>query len=135
MIALAAVEVTESLLPPPTMQVDQNAPTRKRARTSSTSADPQPESLKRDEEFWYGDGTIILIAADVEFRVYRGPLEKHSAVFRDMLSFPQPTKYSAPDSVSNPSSDSLPWPVVRLTDSPYDLRHLLRVFMAGDLLK
>ena len=114
MIALAAVEVTVSLLPPPTMQVDQNAPTRKRARTSSTSADPQPESLKRDEEFWYEDGTIILIAADVEFRVYRGPLEKHSAVFRDMLSFPQPTKSSAPDCVSNPSSDSLPWPVVHL---------------------
>ena len=72
------------------MSIDGTVSPRNRARTSATEDDLQPESLERDENFWYEDGTIILIAATVGFRVYRGPLAKHSPVLRDMLSFPQP---------------------------------------------
>ncbi|KAM5534175.1 hypothetical protein V8D89_012195 [Ganoderma adspersum] len=103
------------------MSADETVPPRKRARTSD---DVQPESQERDEDFWYEDGMIILIAANVKFCVYRGPLAKHSPIFRDMLSFPQPPKdtSSPSNSVSYPSLDC---PVVRLTDSPNDLRHIL----------
>lgn len=72
----------------------------------------------RDEEFWYDDGTVILVAGDVEFRVYKGILSEASAVFRDMFSFPQPP---AP-----PTADGCP--IVHLSDSPEDLRHVLRVY-------
>ncbi|EIW56908.1 uncharacterized protein TRAVEDRAFT_128274 [Trametes versicolor FP-101664 SS1] len=76
----------------------------------------------RDEEFWYSDGNIILLAHDVEFRVYKGLLAEHSPVFRDMFSLPQPP---CPNTVL--SEDACP--VVQLSDSPEDLRHILRVYM------
>ena len=52
------------------MEADETAPSRKRVRSSPDSEDPQP--VERDEELWYGDGTLILIAANVGFRVYGG---------------------------------------------------------------
>lgn len=105
--------------------------TRKRARTSSVSAtanshgeiEPVAER-KRDVEFWYSDGNIILVARDVEFRVFKGILAEHSPVFRDMFSLPQPL----PAKPSVASADDM-CPVVHLSDSPEDLRHVLRVYM------
>ncbi|KAI1785127.1 hypothetical protein LXA43DRAFT_900417 [Ganoderma leucocontextum] len=78
-------------------------------------------SRKRDNEFWFEDGTVILVARNVEFRIYKGLLVHHSPVFRDMLSLPQP-----PDSLE---ADSPPCSVVPLSDSPEDLRYVLRVYM------
>lgn len=77
--------------------------TRKRARTSSLRAianshgeiEPVAER-KRDAEFWYSDGNIILVARDVEFRVFKGILAEHSPVFRDMFSLPQPAPAEPP---------------------------------------
>ncbi|KAL1938146.1 hypothetical protein VTO73DRAFT_11975 [Trametes versicolor] len=99
--------------------------TRKRARTGSIAAasndgaTPEPgnievSSRKRDEEFWYEDGSIILVARDVEFRVFKGILAEHSPVFRDMFSLPQPPTTS---SISS-SSEQDTCPVVHLLDSP-----------------
>ena len=102
---------------------------RKRARldSDSTSDDGEAANAGRDEaaahndeEFWYEDGTIILIAREIEFRVYKGLLAERSPLFKDMLSLPQPPQSSY---------DSAPCPVVHLSDSPEDLRHLLRVCM------
>ncbi len=42
-----------------------------------------------DEEFWYADGNFILIAQNVELRVFKGILAGVSPVFKDMLSPPQ----------------------------------------------
>lgn len=111
------------------------ANTRKRARTGSISAtnndggahnpvEQESVARKRDEEFWYPDGSIILVAGDVEFRVYKGILAKHSPVFEDMFSLPQP---SDPTSSASPAQDVCP--VVHLSDSPEDLRHVLRAYM------
>lgn len=80
----------------------------------------------RDEEFWYSDGSIILVAHNVEFRVYKGLLTRHSPVFRDMFAPPQPPVASS--STLFKSADTL-CPVVHLSDTPKDLRHILRVFM------
>ena len=89
----------------------------KRPRTdeSTTTAGIPPT---RDEEFWFPDGNVILLARGVEFRVYSGLLASHSPVFKDMFSLPQPADLP-----------SAPCPVVQMTDSPEDLRHILRVFM------
>lgn len=77
----------------------------------------------RDEEFWYSDGSIILVARDVEFRVYKGLLTRHSPVFRDMFFLPQ-LPASVPAECAEPSC-----PMVHLSDSSEDLRHILRVYM------
>ncbi|KAL1938148.1 hypothetical protein VTO73DRAFT_11977 [Trametes versicolor] len=110
--------------------------TRKRARTGSIAAtstdgraqdsmDLETSPRKRDEEFWYSDGNIILVARDIEFCVFKGILAKHSPVFSDMLSFPQPPVAGSSD--PSPVQDDLP--VVHLSDSPEDLRDILRAYM------
>ncbi|EIW56909.1 uncharacterized protein TRAVEDRAFT_49719 [Trametes versicolor FP-101664 SS1] len=111
--------------------------TRKRARTSSSASASNTQddatkgsgdesiSRKRDEEFWYSDGSVILVAQDVEFRVYKGLLAEHSPVFRDMFSLPQPPPASEP--VVTLSEDACP--IVHMSDSPEDLRHVLHAYM------
>ncbi|KAI0776682.1 hypothetical protein BD413DRAFT_469202 [Trametes elegans] len=86
--------------------------------------------MKRDNELWFEDGNLILTAEHVEFKVYRGPLIAHSAVFRDMLSLPQPNHGNHPEQTSE-----LLCPVIPLHDSPDDLRHVLRVFVPGNSLR
>ncbi|KAI0700396.1 hypothetical protein C8T65DRAFT_811948 [Cerioporus squamosus] len=77
-----------------------------------------PAKLERDPEFWFEDGSIILIAyGDVGFRVYKRILSEHSALFRDMFNMPQPPKV--------PKIDGCPYAYV--ADYPSQLRHLLRV--------
>ena len=80
--------------------------------------------LRRDEEFWYEDGTIVLLAGDVSFRVYKGVLAAHSPIFADMFSIPQPDTLS-----QSLSSESQPCPTVRVSDSSEDLRYVLRALL------
>lgn len=75
----------------------------------------------RDQEFWIDDGTIILIARGIGFRVYRGLLAAQSPIFRDTFSCASPSK-SAGESFDG-------CPVVHLADSPEDLKYLLRVIL------
>ncbi|OJT05756.1 hypothetical protein TRAPUB_3394 [Trametes pubescens] len=93
-----------------------SGPPNKRPRTDSGPT-PLKSQLTRDVEFWFSDGSIILIAGNTLFRVYHGVLAAHSVVFHDMLQFPHPP--------SSPSLDGCP--TLDLSDSPADLRHLLRV--------
>lgn len=88
---------------------------------SDTESDAGAPPFVRDQEFWLDDGTVILIAHDTGFRVYRGLLAAQSPVFRNSFSFSSPYK-SAEERIDG-------YPVVRLTDSPEDLRHLLRVIL------
>ena len=98
--------------------------TRPTAESVSDSEATQPStSYKRDTELWFEDGNLVLVAEDVEFKLYRGPLIAHSLVFKDMLSLPQP-----------PDRDES-CPVIPLYDSPNDLRHVLRVFVPGSTLR
>ncbi|KAI1781652.1 hypothetical protein LXA43DRAFT_933524 [Ganoderma leucocontextum] len=123
--------------------------TRKRARTESeetpkqeseetnttTCADPQApaadlgdehENLERDAEFWISDGTVILVANDVEFRFYRALLADHSPAFKAMFAGQHPSRLVPID-----EQQSITCPVVQLTDSPQDLRHILRAYLSG----
>ncbi|KAH9925689.1 uncharacterized protein BXZ73DRAFT_49905 [Epithele typhae] len=71
----------------------------------------------RDEEFWFEDGSIILLVQNVEFRIYKGLLTEHSSAFVDLFSLPQPPTHSS-------------CPVVRMSgDSARDWRHILRLYM------
>ncbi|RDX48945.1 hypothetical protein OH76DRAFT_1404137 [Lentinus brumalis] len=77
------------------------------------------EDFKRDSELWYGDGTIILVASGLGFKVYKDILVKQSLVFEDMLSFPQPPSVEGQQAC----------PIVPMPDSAEDLRHFLRFLM------
>ncbi len=87
-------------------------------------------SPRRDEELWFEDGSLVLVARDIEFRVYKGPLVAQSGLFKDMLSLPQPS-----DSSSTPFNDSSSpsYATIHLSDTPEDVRHFLRVFVEGTL--
>ena len=81
---------------------------------------------QRDKELWYEDGTVILVAQEVEFRVYKGLLADQSPVFESMFS-----------SSSSSSADKMEHdcPTFRLTDSPSDLRHIFRACIPGAQLR
>ncbi|KAJ7221400.1 hypothetical protein GGX14DRAFT_669607 [Mycena pura] len=70
------------------------------------------EAPRRIEGLWFEDGNIVLQAGNALYRVYRGTLATHSAVFKDMLSFPQP-----PDSevIDGCPLANLPDPEVEVT--------------------
>ncbi len=86
---------------------------------------------KRDEELWFEDGDLAIVAGDVEFRVYQEPLFVHSSILREMLSTgPTKSQLTVPLHVGDADCVTL-----RLSDSSDDVRHFLRGFFAGDTLR
>lgn len=65
---------------------------------------------------WNSDGSVILQAANTQFRVHWSVLARHSSVFRDMQGSPQPADQHTIDGC----------PVVELADDPVDVEYLLR---------
>ncbi|KAF7351076.1 BTB domain-containing protein [Mycena sanguinolenta] len=64
---------------------------------------------------WYRDGSVILQATNIQFRVHWGVLSQHSSFFRALEDFPQPS--------DQPTIDGSP--IVELPDSAADIEHLL----------
>ena len=81
------------------------------------SSTDQALNPKKDDELWYEDGTVVIIAGDVAFRLYKGVLARASPIFQDMFAIGQPGDAETMDGCS----------VVRLSDSPVDLRYFFRV--------
>ncbi|KAI0657928.1 hypothetical protein C8Q70DRAFT_1055307 [Cubamyces menziesii] len=75
-------------------------------------------------DFWFTDGNIILFVGNVAFKVHRGQLVRHSDVFHDMFSLPQPASEEGQGLV-----DGCAW--VTLHDDPSDMLHLLRALYDG----
>ncbi|KAK6991771.1 BTB domain-containing protein [Favolaschia claudopus] len=86
-----------------------------------SSSASQPE-LKRVEDLWFPDATLILRAENSLFRVHSGILAARSSVFRDMIAFPQPTPTK--DSGENETVDG--HVVVRLHDLAGEVEVFLR---------
>lgn len=84
--------------------------------------------LLAGDRFWFEDGNVILVAGDTRFRVYQGLLAAQSSVLAHIFS-------STSQLVNTPTSEEIisdlgdPCLVVHLSDSPEDLRHMLRLFM------
>ncbi|KAI1795304.1 hypothetical protein LXA43DRAFT_1178777 [Ganoderma leucocontextum] len=88
--------------------------------TDTAAASGNLNNLKRHEEFWFDDGSIILVTRrTTAFRVYRALLAAQSTVFADMFSS------------SSPSAEEMMegCPVVHLSDAPKDVAHFLRVLL------
>ena len=80
----------------------------------------------RDEEFWFEDGTVFLVSCDVEFRVYKGVLAGLSPVFKALFADRSHATWNDSRNVHIDEEQTITCPVVRVSDSPADLRHLLR---------
>ncbi|KAH9925674.1 uncharacterized protein BXZ73DRAFT_49813 [Epithele typhae] len=89
-------------------------------------------SPKRDSELWFEDGTLELIVEDTAFRVYKGLLAHHSAVFKDMFTLP-PLPAPNIGSAESRSVDGnlVQCAVVHLPDSAREWRYVLRVLIMG----
>ncbi|KZP19037.1 hypothetical protein FIBSPDRAFT_1045789 [Athelia psychrophila] len=69
-------------------------------------------------DVWYDDGNVVLQAQNAQFKIHKSILVHSSAVFRDMLSLPQP-----------PLEDTYVvdgCPVVHLSDSAEEVRYILQ---------
>ncbi|PPR06074.1 hypothetical protein CVT26_005280 [Gymnopilus dilepis] len=75
--------------------------------------------IRRNTNFWFDDGNIVLNAQGTLFRVHRGIIGRHAQVFKDMTSIPQP------QTGQEPSVEGCP--LVPLDDDPEDWEHLLNV--------
>ncbi|KAH9939431.1 hypothetical protein B0H21DRAFT_698433 [Amylocystis lapponica] len=107
---------------------------RKRARTESVTdvtqdiqiedVDEVPqvkhEGITRNEEIWFEDGSVVLVAADVGFRVHAGILSLHSTVFSELLHGPE---------MMLEQLDGCP--VLRVSDTTADLGVFLTFLYAG----
>lgn len=106
--------------------MSEGPPPEKRARRSENASLAPHASLpqlfaafKRNEEFWFEDGNLILVAnQDTVFRVYRALLTAQSPVFAHSVA--------SADNL-NPSCDGCP--VVEISDTPEELTHFLRVVL------
>jgi len=79
-----------------------------------SNATPLP-AISRSS-LWLDDGSVVIQAELTQFRVHRTMLSRHSQVFRDMFSVPQPV-------VSEDNIEGCP--LVHLPDSAQDVTHLL----------
>ncbi|KAH9910838.1 uncharacterized protein B0H18DRAFT_405977 [Fomitopsis serialis] len=107
-----------------TFKLEGSSHKRLRLETDDATAAAQPsenEEFTRDQEFWYEDGNVILVAENVGFRVYRGFLAKRSEVLRDLFSVPQPLD----------GQRVCGCPIVHFSDNPIALRELLDVLLCG----
>ncbi|KAJ7446323.1 hypothetical protein FB451DRAFT_1567861 [Mycena latifolia] len=76
------------------------------------------EELKKIDDLWFSNDTVILRAENTIFRVTKSILAARSPVFQAMFALPQPT--SNGDQIMDGS------PVVRLQDSAADVESFLR---------
>jgi hypothetical protein len=94
------------------------APPAKRQRTQGQGPIPPVQS-----EYWFDDGNVILQAENTQFRVHRYLLSRHSNVFKDMFSLPQPT--------TDPGLTPEGCPIVFLSDKVIDLECVISAIYDG----
>lgn len=105
----------------------------------NAQTDPMPTSTapRQHADFWFIDGSVVLLAQDMMFRVHKTFLSRHSVIFRDMFALPQPSSpltSNASDpavSVELAVDEAEGCAVVRLHDSAEDVASLLYALYDG----
>ncbi|KAJ7809062.1 hypothetical protein B0H14DRAFT_2380041 [Mycena olivaceomarginata] len=88
----------------------------------SSDESPSPKRQRTEDapitrsEIWKRDGSVVLQAANTQFRVHWSVLEENSSVFRGMQGHPQPVDQDSVDGC----------PVVEISDDPVDVEYLLK---------
>ncbi|KAI1786587.1 hypothetical protein LXA43DRAFT_952359 [Ganoderma leucocontextum] len=96
-------------------------------KASPLATDAIDDSIQRDSEIWFEDGNIVVITQNTAFRFHKSVLSLHSPVFRDLFLVPQPSPAGGEEPVETLDG----CPVVRVSDTSYDFRELLRAIYGG----
>jgi hypothetical protein len=89
----------------------------------SVDSAPANESTEDDEaivkhpDFYFPDGSVVIIVENTAFRIHKYVLSRHSEVFNGMWDVPQPSMSDMYDGC----------PTVKLTDSKVDFIDVMRV--------
>jgi len=75
--------------------------------------------VRRCEDLWFDDGSVILRAENLLFKVYGGILSTQSTIFKDLFTLPQPS--DGGDEIYDGC------PVVRLHDQANTMHHFLKI--------
>ncbi len=78
------------------------------------------QELTRDQDLWFEDGSVVMIAQTTAFRVHKSVLSRHSCTFSELFSIPQPADPESVDLIDG-------CPMVRVTDSAHDFQHILHI--------
>ncbi|KAK7025108.1 BTB domain-containing protein [Favolaschia claudopus] len=89
-----------------------------------TDSEPPPAKRQRTDDIqtirrsdiWNSDGSVVLQAETIQFRVHWSILARNSSFFRDMQSLPQPPNQPCVEGC----------PVVEVCDKPSDVENLLK---------
>ncbi|KAF9034391.1 hypothetical protein BJ165DRAFT_1513537 [Panaeolus papilionaceus] len=81
----------------------------------------EEETVKRVNDLWFDDGSVVLQAGLSQFRVHRAVLSRCSSIFKDMFSIPQPTSETG-DRIDDYVEGC---PVIHLQDTAEDVTILL----------
>ncbi|TFK49208.1 hypothetical protein OE88DRAFT_1727034 [Heliocybe sulcata] len=84
----------------------------------SQDLDQLEETAKKCDQLWFDDGNVIILAGGTLFRIHRGILAAHSAVFQDILSAPRLEEPAIMDDC----------PFVQLPDDARDVEEFLKVY-------
>lgn len=94
-------------------------PPAKRRKTGNEGGNEVVCPVRSD--IWFDDGSVILQAESTQFRVHRTMLARHSPVFRDIFSIPQPGDEALIEGC----------PIIHLSDSAEDIRLTLLALYDG----
>ena len=108
--------------------------------TSSVDTKIESESFKTSDDrfgrvhsLWFEDGNVVIVSEESGFRVHKGVLSRHSAVFVKILEHPNDSDALADElglviDADHKIEGSV---VVHVSDSTHDFGHLLRIFYDG----
>lgn len=93
---------------------------------------PGAISVEKHPDLWFIDGSVVLQADQTVFLVHQTQLARHSLIFRDMFSLPQP---SASRSRDDKFARGFPMyeghPLVMMHDAAEDVANLLTALYDG----
>jgi BTB/POZ domain len=75
------------------------------------------QTISRHSEFWFTDGSVVVIVGNTAFRIHKSILIKHSDVFSDLFTVPQP---------ENDTENIDGCPVVHLPDALSDFIDVMK---------
>ncbi|KAF8184217.1 hypothetical protein BJ912DRAFT_975411 [Pholiota molesta] len=85
---------------------------------------------KPHPKLWFDDGSLVIQASSIRYRIHRTIICQHSAIFRDMMAMPQPND----ESLDNENTfDGCP--VVKLEDNSDELSMLLEALYNLDYVQ
>lgn len=73
-------------------------------------------NIIRSSDLWFDEGTAVLQAESMQFRIHLGLLAANLSVFKDMMSIPHPESEETVDGCV----------LIHLSDKAVDVEHMLK---------